>query len=115
MSEQLKQYYVKEEEFLDRFESVALIAARSLDGVWSPDFHCDDAVRRSRDVLLSTHQLDQLVFVGAAVYHTDAAFSSAQIALRSATRVVNVRVRKIGSDLVAEKLADRAAVGGAKA
>jgi hypothetical protein len=113
MPEQLKRYYVKEEEFLDRFEHVAIVGARCLDGAWSPEFHCDDAMRRSRDAQLAAHQLEQLVFAGAAVYHTDAGFSSAQIALRSATRAVNVRVRKIGSDLVAEKLADRAAAPGA--
>ena len=110
MSEHLKQYYVKEEEFLDRFENVALIAARCLDGAWSPDFHCDDAMRRSRDLLLSTSQLEQLVFAGAAVYDSGSGFSSVQIALRSATRAVNVRVRRVGGDLVAEKLADRGAV-----
>lgn len=113
MPERLKQYYVKEEEFLDRFETVAIIAARFLDGAWSPDFHCDDALRRSRDAMLSAHELDQLVFVGAAVYENDEGFSSAQLALRSATRIVNVRVRKRGADLVADKLADRAAAAGA--
>jgi hypothetical protein len=110
MPDRLKQYYVKEEEFLDTFESVAIIAARALDGAWSPDFHCDDEIRRSREVMLSAHRLEHLVFAGAAVYHNDTGFSSAQIALRSATRMVNVRVRRIGSDLVAEKLADRAAL-----
>lgn len=107
MREQLKQYYAKEEEFLDRFETAALIAARSLKGAWSPEYRCDDTIRRNRASLLASRELHYLTFAGAAVYHDDAGFSSVQIVLRSATRSVNVRVRKVDQRFVAETLADK--------
>lgn len=107
MGDVLTRYYVKEEEFLDQFETAATIAAWFLQGAWSPDYHCNDAVRRTRDRLMFSGGLDDLVFSGAAVYHGASGFSSVQIALRSTTRSVNLRVKKVGQELVAEKLYDR--------
>jgi hypothetical protein len=108
MHEHLKQYYVREEEFLDHFESAAIVAARSIQGEWAPNYHCDDGVRRQRDAQLSAGTLRELVFSGAAVYHVDAHFSSIQIALRSAVRMLNIRVRRTETEeLVAEKIVDR--------
>jgi hypothetical protein len=107
MADVLMHYFVKEEEFLDRHEVAATVAAWSLKGAWSPDYRCDDAVRLRREQMLSAGTLDALVFSGAAVYYSAEEFSSVQIALRSATRSVNVRVKKVGSELVAETLADR--------
>jgi hypothetical protein len=108
MHEQLKQYYVKEEEFLDHFESAAIVAARSIQGEWTPNYRCDDAVRRQRDEQLSAGTLRELVFSGAAVNQIDAHFSSIQIALRSAARMLNIRVRRTAEqELVAEKIVDR--------
>ena len=112
MSDVLTRYYVKEEEFLDHFETAATIAAWFLQGEWSPDYHCNDAVRRTREQLLSSGGLDALVFSGAAVYHGASGFSSVQIALRSTTRSVNLRVKKVGHELVAEKLSDKHTVAG---
>jgi hypothetical protein len=103
----LTRYYVKEEEFLGQYETAATVAAWCLHGDWAPDYHCNDAVRRTRDQLLSSGALQSLVFSGAAVYHSDAGLASIQIALRSTTRSVNLRVKKVGQELVAEKLADR--------
>src|SRR5262245_25254019 len=110
MTDVLMRYYVKEEEFLDQYEVAATVAAWFLKGAWSPDYGCDDAVRRRREKLLSAGALDTLVFSGAALYHGAAGFSSVQIALRSSSRSVNVRVKKIGQELVAEKMADKAVV-----
>jgi hypothetical protein len=108
MIDVLMHYFVKEEEFLDRYEVAATVAAWFLKGAWSPNYACTDAVRHRRDELLSAGTLDTLVFSGAAVYYGADGFSSVQIALRSATRSVNVRVRKVEDDLVPEKVADRA-------
>jgi len=108
MHEQLKQYYAKEEEFLDQFENAAIVAALSIQGEWTPNYRCDDAVRRQRDAQLTAGTLRELVFTGAALYHVDARFSSIQIALRSAKRMLNIRVRHdAGHELVAEKIVDR--------
>lgn len=109
MHEQLTRYYAKEEEFLDHFESAAIVAAQSLHGAWSPDYQCDDAVRRRRERLLAEGGQEALVFSGAAMYQRDGRFSSVQIALKSSTRTVNVRVRQSAeADLVAETIVDRA-------
>ncbi len=109
MHEQLKHYYVKEEEFLDHFEHVAIVAARLLPGAWSPDYRCDDAVRQQRERRLAEGTQQELVFAGAAVYHRDGHFSSVQIALKSSRRMVNIRVRHgVTEELVAEKVVDRA-------
>jgi len=112
MTDVLTRYYVKEEEFLDQFETTAVVAAWFLKGAWSPNYHCNDAVRRTRERLLSSGGLNDLVFSGAAVYHGPSGFSSVQIALRCTTRSVNVRVKKVGQELVAEKLSDRHLVAG---
>jgi hypothetical protein len=108
MHEHLKQYYVKEEEFLDHFESAAIVAARCIQGEWTPNYRCDDAVRKQREAQLSAGTLRELVFTGAALYQVDAHFSSIQIALRSAARMLNIRVRRTDTEeLVAEKIVDR--------
>jgi len=107
MDERLKRHYLREEEFLDEFGDSAAVAARFLDGAWSPDCDCDDNARKNHRYFLSTGELNQLVFDSADVYHDEHGFSSVQILLRSAKRIVNVRVRKVGQDLVAEKLIDK--------
>lgn len=107
MDEHLKRHYVFEEDFLDEFGDVAGAAAKFLDGEWWPNHDCDDTVRKNREYFLSTGELNQLVFDGASVYHDQEGFSSVEILLRSSKRIVNVRVRKVGQDLLAEKLVDR--------
>jgi hypothetical protein len=108
--EQLKHYYVREEEFLDHFEPGAIVAARLMQGAWAPDYRCDDAVRHERERRLQEGTQRDLVFAGAAVYHVGSEFSSVQIALKSSTRMVNVRVRHgTTEELVAHKVVDRAA------
>jgi hypothetical protein len=112
MGDVLTRYYVKEEEFLDGFETAATVAAWFLKGAWTPNYHCNDAVRHNRDQLLESGGLDQLVFSGAAVYQGASGSSSVQIALRSSTRSVNLRVKRVGQELVAEKLLDKQVVAG---
>lgn len=109
----LTRYYVKEEEFLDQHETAATVAAWFLKGAWSPNYACDDAVRLKREQLLSSGRQDVLVFSGAAVFQGTSGVQSLQIALRSTTRSVNLRVRKVGAEFVAEKLADRQLAAGA--
>ena len=109
MHEQLQHYYVKEEEFLDHFEHIGIVAARLMQGAWTPDYRCDDAVRRQREQRLADGTQQELVFAGAAVYHLDAHFSSVQIALKSSRRMVNIRVRHGATEeLVVDKVVDRA-------
>jgi hypothetical protein len=106
--EQLKHYYGREEEFLDHFETVAIVAARSLQGAWTPDYRCNDTVRGQRDRMLADGTLRELVFSGAALYHVADHCSSVQIALRSASRTVNVRVTRTPTqELMAATLLDR--------
>ncbi|MCX5890370.1 MAG: hypothetical protein NTY36_13095 [Deltaproteobacteria bacterium] len=118
MTEYMKRYYQKEEEFLDEFPSIANEAAKLLDDEWKPNFDCDDTVRRTRDYFLSMGELHSfvephsLVFDGAAAYHEQNRFSSAQIVLKSSNRIVTVRVVKTKDGLVAEKLADKNAQDG---
>lgn len=107
MEEHLKRHYLKEEEFLDEFYNAASVAAKLLDGEWQPNYACNDAVRKNGEYFLSTGELQQLAFDSASVCHDANGFSSVQILLRSSKRVVNVRVRKVNGDLVAEKIVDK--------
>jgi hypothetical protein len=103
-------YYTREEEFLDHFHMVAWEAQKLLGEDWHPESNCDDKIRKSREYFLKTGQLNGLVFDGAAIYHSsDGFFSSAQIILKSSTRVVNLRVRKLNDNkFAAEKILDKA-------
>lgn len=107
MEEHFHRLYSKEEEFLDKYGSCASVAAGSLKGEWKPDHSCNDHVRATQSYLKSSGELSYLVFETAAVFRNFQGFSSVQIVLRSSTRTVTVRVRKDGSDLVAEKIVDR--------
>jgi len=103
----LKRHYLKEEEFLDEFYDVASVAARFLGDDWSPNYDCDDAARSNQRYFMTTGDLAILVFESAAVYNDSHGFHSVQIILGSATRVVNVAVKQVGDQLLAEKLVDR--------
>jgi hypothetical protein len=108
MTEYLKRLYKKEEEFLDEFGSSASAAAQILGGAWEPSYHCDDNVRHNQQYFLSTGELAHLTFDSAAVHHDEKGFSSVQIVLRSSKRTVTVRVKREGSELIAQKIVDRA-------
>ena len=107
MSEYMKKYYTREEEFLDEFPSVTQAVTDLLKDEWEPNYECNDKTRRNRDYFLSTGGLHSLVFDGAAVYHDQKFFSSAQISLKSSKRIVTVHVKRINEDFVAEKIADK--------
>ena len=107
MTEFLKRHYLKEEEFLDEFYDVAAVATKLLDGAWEPNADCDDTDRKEAKYLLSTGELYVLVFKSAAVYHDGNKFSSAQILLESSNRIVNIKVKSIDGELVAEKMVDK--------
>lgn len=109
MSEYMKRYYMKEEEFLDEFHMSAYTASSLLGGEWRPDPSCNDSTRQQREYFRSTGDLRRLVFDGAAVYHDEHGFSHVQIVLKSSERVVNIRVEKINGELVAEKIVDKSA------
>ena len=103
----MKRYYRKEEEFLDEFQGIGCAAARLLGNEWEPNFHCDDDVRRNQEYLRSSRELSGLVFDGAAVYHDQRGFSSAQIVLKSCDRIVTVAVKNVEGELMAEKVVDK--------
>jgi hypothetical protein len=107
MREFMKKYYPKEEEFLDEFSDVAIEAAKILNDEWQPDYDCDDGTRKNRDYFFSTDQLSSLTYDGAAVYHNQGRFSSAQIVLKSSKRIVTVRVKMKNGNLIAEKIVDK--------
>ena len=108
MTEDVRRCYDREEEFLSEFPFVVSAAVNLLNGGWEPDYFCDDASRQNLAYLLSIGRLASLSFDGAAVYHDASGFSSAQIFLKSSTRIVTVRVRKDGNDFVAEQVVDKA-------
>jgi len=107
MSEFMKKYFLKEEEFLDEYSDIAIEAAKFLNDEWQPDYDCDDGTRKNRDYFSSTNQLYPLTYDGAAVYHDHGKFSSAQISLKSSKRVVTVRVKMEKEKLIAEKVVDK--------
>jgi hypothetical protein len=107
MTEHFERLYTKEEEFLEEFGASAAAAAKIVGGDWQPNYHCDDRVRRNQSYFRSTGELTRLIFELADVYHDSNGFSSVQIVLRSSKRTVTVRVKKVGADLVAEKIVDR--------
>ena len=112
MTEFMKRYYSKEEEFLDEFHMVAYEAAHLMGDDWHPAPSCNDNMRKQTKYFLSTGELVNLVFDGAAVYHDENGFSSAQITLKSSKRVVTVRVRQVDGKLAAEKLLDKPVIDG---
>ena len=106
MSKKPKRVYLKEEEFLEEFSDVAMVAAGELNGDWCPDKNCGDVTRKNREHLRSTGELGQLVFNSAAIYYDRNVFSSVEILLNSSKRVVNVSVRMVAGKLVADKILD---------
>ena len=100
--------FTREEEFLRDFGRTAEVAAREMGGVWQPDPDCDDRKRQQTDYFISTGQLEGLVFESAAVFQNESgSVSSAQISLRSAERVVTVRVTDLlSANPKAEKMVD---------
>jgi hypothetical protein len=111
MSEFMKKYYPKEEEFLDEFSDIAIEAAKILNDEWQPAYDCNDGTRKNRDYFYSTDQLYSLTYDGAAVYHDQGRFSSAQITLKSSKRVVTVRVKMENGKLISEKIVDETRSG----
>jgi hypothetical protein len=61
----------------------------------------------NRSYFKSSGELKRLIFEAADVCHDVGGVSSVQIVLRSSTRTVTVRVKKVGTDFVAEKIVDR--------
>jgi hypothetical protein len=103
MEERLRKHYLKEEEFLDEFDSIASVAVKILEGEWQPNYAANDNTRKNQD----NFKMQCLVFDSASVYHDKNGFSSAQIILKSSHRRVNVRIRKINGELVGEKIFDK--------
>ncbi len=110
MTEYCKRDYLDEEEFLEEFSDEAHVAAKILDGNWYPKYNCNDNSRRNRDYFLKSGELQQLLFDSAGIYYDENGFSSVQILLRSSTRIVNVRVKLIDENLVAEIIVDKSSV-----
>jgi hypothetical protein len=110
--EVLHRYYTREEEFLNEFGSGGIVSAVNKaisPDEWRANYHCNDAERQQRDYFRKTGELSSLVFDGAAVYHTAAVFSSAQVILRTAKRIVTVQVKAEDEQLVGEKMVDEPA------
>lgn len=105
--ERLKKLYQKEEEFLDEYEQIVKVAVRVLKCKWEPNYHANDNTRKNQGNFLPTGEIEYLVFDSASVYHDNNGFSSAQIILKSAHRLINVRVRVVNSKLVGAKIVDR--------
>lgn len=107
MPEFMKKYVSKEEDFLEEFYVAASAASALLGDDWHPNPSCNDSVRKNQEYFLGTGELRPLVFDGASVHHDDNGISSIQISLKSAYRNVTVLVRRVGSEMIAEKMIDR--------
>lgn len=107
MTEYLKRLYAREEQFLEEFSDCAVVASKILNGDWEPNFGCDDRTRNNQNYFLPLGQLRQLVFESAAVMYDGNSFSSVQVVLRSSKRIVTVRVVRVDTELIAEKIVDR--------
>lgn len=106
--ERMHRNYLKEEEFLEHFDSSAREASKLLNGDWKPNYDCNDNERRQRDYFRKSGELTWLVFSSGSVFHDENGhFSSVQIVLESLKRQVNVRVSMVEGKLVAEKIVDR--------
>jgi hypothetical protein len=105
--EKFRQYYTREEEFLEEFGNVASHAVKVLKGEWQPNYNASDSSRRNEEYYFSTGELNFLVVDSGTVYHDDKGFSSAQIVLKSSQRIVNVKVRKIGNEFIGETIVDK--------
>jgi hypothetical protein len=99
-------FYAREEEFLFKFSSAVTAAMQVLDGSWQPNWTCDDKVRAQRDRLVSTSSLGRLVFDGADVTYVENELASVQIALKSSSRRMVVRIAKRGPQYSASVLKD---------
>ena len=107
----LERHFLKEEEFLDTYGYGGILTAarKAIEpDEWHPDKQCNDGVRQSREYFIRTGELTAFAFKSAAVYHRADGFSSAQILLETAIRLVNVRVTKEGNSLRGEKIVDKA-------
>ena len=92
-----------------RFGDSASAAAGALEGAWRPQYDCDDRARQQRAYFISTGELTWLVFDSAAVFENESGvFSSVQITVRTAKRIVTVRVAHHPDGATAEKIIDKA-------
>jgi hypothetical protein len=99
--EHMHRHYTREEDFLAEFYNLAPAAAAAVGDEWYPRADADDELRAQERYILSTGELTRLVFDGATSYHGSKGFSSVVIVLRSAKRLVSVRVRPKGKSYVA--------------
>jgi hypothetical protein len=106
--EHMHRHYTREEDFLAEFHNLTPAAAAAVSDEWYPRADADDALRAQERYFLSTGELTRLVFDGATSYHGSEGFSSVVITLRSARRVVSVRVRPKSKSYVATIEVDRA-------
>ncbi|MHB1356128.1 MAG: hypothetical protein ACYCZF_09160 [Anaerolineae bacterium] len=107
MDEHVVKLFTKEEEFLDEFGDTAATAARTVNNEWIPNYYASDAVRANIKYFLSSGEVKDLTFTSASVYHEHKVFSSVQIVLKSSFREVTIRVRRVGNELVGEKIRDK--------
>lgn len=98
--------YDREEEFLSRFSGAVTAAMQVLDGSWQPNWTCDDKVRAQRDRLVLTRSLGRLVFDGADVTYLDNELASVEIALKSSSRRMVIRIAKRDAQFSATVLQD---------
>ena len=75
MAKNLKRVRLNEEEFMEEFPDVAMVAARELNGQGCPDNNCGDLTRKNKEYF-SSGQLGRLDFNSAAVYYDRKIFSS---------------------------------------
>lgn len=93
MTETMVRHYLKEEEFLDEFPGAGPAISQAVDGEYEPNYDCNNQTRANIKYFLESGELSSLAFDSASIYHEAGYFSSAQVVLKSAKRVVTVRIR----------------------
>src|SRR5687768_10995422 len=96
----VKRMYLHEEDFLEEWYATVEAVLQHLPHAWQPNFQCDDRARAERDQLLARGQLATLTFDSAVIFYDKDVFSSIQLYLRSSARLVIVRVRWAGAEMM---------------
>ena len=106
MSQHVKRYYSKEEEFLTECHLWVHAAAQLMGNDWLPDGDCNDSTRENRQKLFADEQCRDLFFNGATLYRDANEVTSIVMTLKSSHRTVSIMIDKRGRELNAKKVFD---------
>ena len=102
-----REFYLKEEEFVEDYYAFAASAASAVKNSWHPNPACNDEMRRNQKYFMESGELEQLDFNCASLIEKEGSLRI-QIVLESSHRIVNVKVSKNSKIVDAEIIVDRA-------